>query len=106
MALESLDSSSTRFVPARQLPAVNKASHHTIGKGSSQTHQEVFRVLIESKNILPFARNKKAPEAQGKIPKASGAAVIVYRTGARLYLLFISLKSARSIPPLLRPADR
>ena len=72
MASESLASNSTRFVPARQLPAVNNASHHTIGKGSSQTHQGVFRVLIESKNILPFARNKKSPRSPGKNSKSFG----------------------------------
>lgn len=72
MAAESFLSRSTRFIPALQLPATKRAAHQTMGSGSSHTHHGFFRTAIESKITLLFAENKKAPEAHGENPQASG----------------------------------
>lgn len=79
MAAESFPSRSTRFIPSLQLPAVNRASHQTMGNGRSHTHHGFFLVVIESKNILPFRENKKIPRSPWKsVSKGSGGKAVLY----------------------------
>ena len=107
MAAESFPNRSTRFIPSFQHPAVSKAAHQTMGKGSSHTHHGFFCVVMESKNILPFRENKKAPGNQGRrFPRVPGVRTLIYWIDTLLYLVPASFVRACSISLLFQCTGR